>query len=277
MIILALLWLLSGSSLAGDTSLPAGNPRPDLFAELDSLLQAVVTPEGLVRYDLLRGSQNARLERVLTHFENFEAESLDTQDKKLAFWINAYNVRMLEHVVNAPLVRHILDDGYAEAFFETPVRVADLDLTLNEIEHVILRRQQGRPDLEALAVSHVEPRIHVAINCAAMSCPVLQREAFRAERIDVQLDEAMRQFVNSPRHFRRSGRKWRLSSILDWFGEDFEQSGSMGDYLLRYVSPENANARALTDLLKGRSIEQLRRDPNIEFYYDWSLNAASGR
>ena len=34
-----------------------------------------------------------------------------------------------------------------------------------------------------------EPRVHVALNCASKSCPPLNREAFRGDKLDRQLEK----------------------------------------------------------------------------------------
>ena len=41
-----------------------------------------------------------------------------------------------------------------------------------------------------------EPRVHVAVVCASVGCPMLRNEAFVAERLDAQLEDAMRRFLS---------------------------------------------------------------------------------
>ncbi len=87
-----------------------------------------------------------------------------------------------------------------------------------------------------------DPRIHAALNCASISCPRLQREAFEAARLDAQLDEAMSEFVGDPRHLRvhPETRMVELSKIFDWFSEDFldyeRSQGNSEPRLLDYVN-----------------------------------------
>ena len=82
-------------------------------------------------------------------------------------------------------------------------------VTLDDIEHQILRRELK------------EPRIHFAINCASVSCPPLPPEPYRAATLDTQLDEAARRYLASPEGLRVDGDTLRVSSILDWYGQDF--------------------------------------------------------
>ena len=75
-----------------------------------------------------------------------------------------------------------------------------------------------------------------------MGCPRLPREAFTADRLDEQLDAAMREFVADPRHVRvdEAGGIVHLSRIFDWFENDFieleERSGNDNPMLLDYIN-----------------------------------------
>ena len=63
---------------------------------------------------------------------------------------------------------------------ERMVRAAGRELTLDEVEHEIVRKEFR------------EPRIHFALVCAALSCPPLRREAYVGARLDAQLEEQAR-------------------------------------------------------------------------------------
>ncbi|GIV61782.1 MAG: DUF547 domain-containing protein [Rhodothermaceae bacterium] len=262
---------LPAESRAGDVP-----PAEDYAASLTSLLEQVVTDDGLVRYDLLRGPLNRDFRRVLKAIEDFDAARLLTQNERLAFWLNAYNVQMLQNVIETPAVQDILADGLDERFFRTPYRTAGQGITLDEIEHVILRRARFEERLAVFRLADLDPRIHVGINCAAVSCPRLRRVAFTADNVDTELDAAMRDFVNDPKHFRREGSTFLLSALLDWFGSDFEATGQpAGDYLLAFMSPDRPDYAALQGLFEGRSGADLRNHPNVRFVYDWTVNKAS--
>ncbi|QXD14728.1 DUF547 domain-containing protein [Rhodocaloribacter litoris] len=257
-------------SRAGDVP-PAG----DYEASLTSLLEQVVTGDGLVRYDLLRGPLNRDFRRVLKAVEDFDATRLLSQEARLAFWLNAYNVQMLQNIVETPAVRDIMADGLAERFFRTPYRTAGTGVTLDEIEHVILRGERFEERLAPFRLARLDPRIHVGLNCAAVSCPRLRRRAFTAENVDRELDAAMRDFTNDPKHFRREGDGFVLSALLDWFGSDFDATGRpAGDYLLSFMSPDRPDYAAFKALLAGRSAAAIRSRPDVRFVYDWTVNRA---
>jgi hypothetical protein len=127
------------------------------------------------------------------------------------------------------------------SFFQ--LTIAGKERTADEIEHDILRRRFG------------DPRVHFAIVCASTSCPKLRREAYRGERLDSQLDDQTRVFVDDPRRNDIRHHVLRLSMIFNWFESDFDAAaGSVVDFLRRY-----------------RPIEG---QPRVEYLeYDWSVNA----
>lgn len=191
-----------------------------------------------------------------------------SDEVQLAFWINAYNACMLDRVsANYPIRKNAgLVGSIRNAFADRPdnsvwqIRdvftgafcdVAGATRSLDEIEHEIIRPTWG------------EPRIHFAVNCAALSCPPLAAEAYVPERLEGQLDRAVRGLVENPEHFlidRSGAGSVTLNRVLDWYGDDFGGRDGLLDFFARYLPREDA--------------EFLRR-PGVEvrfFEYDWTLN-----
>ena len=281
-LLLAMLVLMAVPARPGHAQAPPPSragaiaPAADYAAVLTGLLERAVTEDGRVRYDLLRGPLRDDLRRVLKHVEEYDATRLTGHAEQLTFWLNAYNVQMLWHIVETPAVDDIVADGYADAFFETPLRTAGLGLTLNEIENVILRGEDGRAALAAYRLDRLDPRVHVGLNCAALACPPLPRAAFTPGTVDALLDAAFRAFVASPAHLRVEGDRVILSSILDWYGGDFDRPGlAAGDYLLRAMPPSRPGYARLRAVLAGRTAGQIRAHPAVTFAYDWRVNRAS--
>ncbi|MEM1128128.1 MAG: DUF547 domain-containing protein [Bacteroidota bacterium] len=284
--LLLLAWLLltgcefhSVSALNADDEAAsrAGNVTAvaDYEAALTTLLADVVSREGLVDYDALRGPRNEDLRRVLKAIEDFDPTQLRTDAQKMAFWMNAYNVQMLQHIVEHPAVQNIVDDGLAGTFFQTPYRTAGLSMSLDDLENVILRREDGPAPLVALRVDQLDPRLHVGLNCAAISCPRLRQRAFTVATLEAELETAMRDFVNGSAHFRAEGETVVLSSLLDWFGPDFDRPEAVaGDYLLSFMDSGRADYAALSATLGGRSSAALRNQPEVRYEYLWEVNAA---
>lgn len=255
----------------------AGNvaPAPDYETALTALLQQVVTDEGLVRYDLLQGTLNLDFRRVLKAIETFDATTLHTDEQKLAFWMNAYNVQMLQNIIETPQVDNIIDDGFGEAFFDTAFLTAGLGLSLNDIENGILRRQEKRADLTAFQPSRLDPRLHVGLNCAALSCPRLRRRAFTIDNLNTELDAALHDFATSPAHFRAEDDRLVISSLLDWYGPDFDHPDlPAGDLILRHMPSTRPGYVALQQAFAGRTSADLKALPNVTFEYLWDVNRA---
>ncbi|MGH8865563.1 MAG: DUF547 domain-containing protein, partial [Burkholderiales bacterium] len=111
-----------------------------------------------------------------------------------------------------------------------------------------------------------EPRIHFAIVCASQSCPKLQSQTNEADRLNAQLEQSARMFVNDPtkNRFDREHHVAYLSKIFEWFEPDFTaHAGALLDYVRRYVNDPELAADLATQPYR------------IEFLdYDWHLNGA---
>ena len=114
-----------------------------------------------------------------------------------------------------------------------------------------------------------EPRIHFAVNCAAVGCPGLRPEAFVGIKLEQQLEESAELFLSdSSRNYYSAGRLY-ISSIFNWYEEDFEQGwlgvNSVTEFLTHYTGVMALDADARSAIKKGQiRIRYLR--------YDWRLN-----
>jgi len=172
--------------------------------------------------------------------------------EQFAYWANLYNAVTVDLVLEAWPVQSVREIGgslFAPGPWRKPrIQIAGQELSLDDIEHGILRPIWR------------DPRVHYAVNCASLGCPNLDARAFRGEGLSEALDRAARAYVNHPRGARVEGGALRVSSIYDWFEEDFGGSDAgVIDHLRRY-----ANA-ALLDRLQG--VSRIAGDS-----YDWSLN-----
>ncbi|MFQ5450167.1 MAG: DUF547 domain-containing protein [Nitrospinaceae bacterium] len=206
---------------------------------------------------------------MVKRLETASLAELKTREEKLSFWINVYNILAVKMIVDHYPIKsikdvgsifnvgsisewdgvfdwdrffdgdHLLDwDHYSNwrSFFKSvwtrPAgKVAGKKRTLNDIEHEILRKMG-------------EPRIHMAIVCASVSCPDLRKEAYSPGRLDHQLDDQVKQFLANPGKGMRidlKNNRVYLSSIFDWFKEDFESQSGVIAFISRYVSPAGKN------------------------------------
>jgi hypothetical protein len=269
-----MLILLAASTLLSGTPLPAPTPGaelPDHGAFTEVLAEVVTIP--WVDYARLK-ERRGGLDAYLAQLAAVEPATLAAapREDQLAFWINAYNACMLRLVIDHyPIERRrvglfqrarIAVAGYPEnsvwqirdVFSRKHCAVAGAERSQDEIEHEIIR-----PTFD-------EPRIHFAVNCAALSCPVLWPEAYVADRLEEQLERAVRGLISAPAHFRLEpgqgggSATLRLNKVLDWYSGDFGGTEGLRAFFLPY--------------LEGRTLERVA-DPatRIAFFeYDWTLN-----
>ena len=187
-----------------------------------------------------------------------------TKPQQMAFLINAYNAFTVELILTKyPDLKSIKDLG---SLFSSPWKPTWIDLlgekvSLDGIEHERLRAR-GRYD---------DPRIHFAVNCASVGCPMLREEAFVAARLDAQLDQQTQRFMADRTRNRYSPSRGRLevSNIFDWYGEDFRLGHrgitSLQNYLAGFADVL-ADAPADRDRVRSTGLYIAFRD------YDWALN-----
>lgn len=173
---------------------------------------------------------------------------------QFSYWANLYNALTLQVVMEAYPVATIRDIDISPGLFSNGpwgkklIKVEGLSLSLDDIEHEILRKV------------FKDPRVHYAVNCASVGCPNLQKEAFVSARLNAQLDQAAKDYINSDRGVRIMRGKVALSKIYSWFQRDFGGSEEgVRRHISRYLTTEKA--------VKLRTIGSIDN-----YFYDWSLN-----
>ena len=228
----------------------------------DQVLQEYVDDQGLVRYAAL-AKDRAQLDAYVDSLGLYSPEShpdrFPSREHKLAYWINAYNAFTLRGVIDVYPIASVMDAFAASGFFNRQTFVAGgREMTLDHIENQIIRP------------IYQEPRIHFAVNCAALSCPQLDNRAFTAPDLDARLERGLTRFAQDPNHVRLQENRLYLSKVLDWYGEDFtawfpsdrpnpENMPTIVNYLHPYLPPDLA-----AELTANIAIEYSE--------YDWTLN-----
>ena len=229
------------------------------------------TPSGLNTFDYAAMSDAERqsLKGYIDSLTAMDPTKL-TRAQKIAYWSNLYNAVTIDVVADHMPIdsikeielrdtgQKIEDEGFftavAQVFtddgpWEAPlVTVNGTTLTLNNIEHLILRKMD-------------EPRIHYSINCASYGCPDLRKVPWVAASLDADLDEAAREYINHPRGVRQDENgKLIASSIYNWFKKDF---GGTNAGVIEHMRPFADEKTAVA--LEANNID--------EFEYDWTLNS----
>jgi hypothetical protein len=235
---------LAGAALGLLLLAQAAGAAPD-YALFDEVLLYNVR-NGYVDYDGVRA--HPKFSRFIAQLG--EPGTLPaSREETLALYINAYNAFAIQGIL----------DGYSPAgrlgryryFKRQKYQLLGESITLDTLEH-----QRLRPLGDA--------RVHFAIVCASISCPRLASGAYLPERLDRQLDEAARRFVNdnTRNRFDVAQKTAFLSQIFDWFEDDFAKSaGAVPKFIARHVDDAAVEAALLDGRLAIRYLP-----------YDWDLN-----
>ena len=200
--------------------------------------------EGLVDYVGLKADSKPLAQYLRQAGEVTELEFKSWEEKQqLAFLINLYNASTLQLILDHYPVQSIKKIGsvFKGPWDQPSVTLHGKKITLNDLEHGIIRKQYN------------DPRVHMALVCAAKGCPILRSEAYTAEKLDEQLDDQSRRYLATPAGLvidRKNGVA-SISAIFKWYGGDF---ASVPDFIEKHSE----------ESIKGLKIRYLA--------YDWSLN-----
>lgn len=245
--------------------------RPDreLYQAARQVQAEFIDAEGRrVDYERLRGSEAyERLRRAARRLPNCSLDSLEVRQARLAFWINLYNALILDAVVSYGIEDKIRPRFFLKAAYD----VCGLRFTADHIEHGVLRRNRPHPIFRLpmfpgddprrkAMLDELDPRVHLALNCAASSCPPI--EVYDPEEVDQQLDLACSAFINGDGvqvDWERG--VMHISRIFAWYEGDFGGREGVLAFIANYSRDEE-----LADLVRAGGFE-------LEYLpYDWSLN-----
>lgn len=171
--------------------------------------------------------------------------SVSKNDSKTyqAFWINAYNLSVIKGVVDNYPTKSPLDN---EGFFDkTTYSLAGKNITLNDIEHKLLRAQ------------FKDARFHFVLVCGALGCPPLINKAYLPNTLESQLQTQTKKALNGS-FLKVNTKKKRVeaSQIMEWYKDDFTKNGmSEIDFINKYR----------TEKLEGKY--------KLSYFpYNWNLN-----
>jgi hypothetical protein len=238
-------------------------------------LSAHVDGRGIVNYTGLKAHRKG-LDAFVSSLAALDPEAFGkwSDKEKIAFWINAYNALTLRVIIdNYPIKASFFS---ALRFPQNSIRqikgvwdevqfpVMGRNMTLDNIEHDTLRSQFD------------EPRIHVALVCAALGCPPLRNEPYISAKLESQLDDQARRFFKDPEKFRWDREEGRvyLSSIFKWFGGDFVKAYGSGKGFPGKGETERAVLNFSSNYVDQDVKSYLEKGGYSISYlpYDWSLN-----
>ncbi len=215
--------------------------------------------DGLVNYSAVR-EDPALFEEMVSQLENVKKEEYNrwSQDEKMAFWINAYNIEAVTLALDNYSLKRSLGiqalrypansiQQIPDVWNQEVLSIVGKKVSLNFVENEILRKE------------FQDPRIHFAIVCASLGCPVLRHEPYVSDGLGSQLDDAVAKFLQDGKRINYDAHRntFYLSPIFKRFKQDFEKAGGSIAFIKKQL-PQNKN------LPGSDKIQWLD--------YDWSLN-----
>lgn len=250
------------------------------YRDYAAVLKGYVDDTGMVDYRVLKANPE-KLDSLLQSLSKLDPNAYGkwSEPRKVAFWLNAYNAFTLKAIIdNYPIKPSFFRSAVypknsirqiAGVWDELTFNVMGQDLTLEYIEHEILRKQFS------------EPGIHMALVCAAMGCPSLRNEPYFGNRLCDQLDDQARKFLGDPQKFRIDRRKGvlYLSPIFKWFGKDFVDKYAAKKKHAGKGESESAVLNFLTEHVDESEADLIASAKfKIKYLeYDWALNEQQAR
>ncbi|MCJ7777582.1 MAG: DUF547 domain-containing protein [Sedimentisphaerales bacterium] len=245
------------------------------------ILNNYVNDNGSVNYDMLR-RKRSELITVLEKFDKLTPAEYNswTKEDRIAFWINAYNMQMLNIIVkNYPIkpsrvfsvlwgpksIRHIEGD-IGGVWNNYKFIVMDEEFTLSDIEKRLFNKEFD------------EPRVLFALSRASLSGPPLRREPYYGHKLHSQLDDQTKKFLANPRGFRidKNAGVVYLSALLQptWFGSEFVSKYATDKKFKDKGTETRAVLNFITNYISPQDVSFLEVENYSVSYiaYDWTLN-----
>jgi hypothetical protein len=209
------------------------------FKAADSFFKTY-TQNGSVAYKEI-ASNNKELTVIMDLAKEVTLSAADVNTIQ-SFWINAYNISVIQGIVSNYPIKSPLDK---KGFFDkTTYTLAGEKITLNDIENKKLRAAFG------------DARFHFVLVCGAKGCPPIIAEAYMPTKLDSQLERQTKKALNNNNFIKVSKNKVAFSEIFKWYKEDFVTNGNELQFLNIYRT------------------DKVSEDAKITYYsYDWRLNS----
>lgn len=205
----------------------------------NAILKSNVSTSGKVNYSGMK-SKLSDIESYISTLESLSDQSTWNRNEKLAYWINLYNAATVRLILQNYPTSSITNINGGIPWDKKVVTISEKTYSLNQIENDIIR-----PTFN-------EPRIHFAVNCAAVSCPKIMNSAFTADKLNYQLTKQAKSFINGAKNSITES-SIEISKIFEWYAADF--GSSIIEYLNKY------------------STTTINSDATITYNeYDWNLN-----
>ncbi len=225
-------------------------PWQEFLAKYDHTTR---TGNNLIDYTYVTKEDKKTLQQYLNYLSNIKIEHYN-RNVQLAYWINLYNALTVQTVLEHYPIKSILDINTSPGWFSRGpwdaklIRVDNIQLSLNDIEHRIVRPIWN------------DPRAHFALNCASLGCPNLQQTAYTGENVYQLLNIGAKEYVNSKKGVSIERGKLIISKIFKWYEADFGGNDQdVINFLKLFAEPP----------LRSKLMQIHKISDSV---YDWSLN-----
>lgn len=269
-----LLSLLLFTLLVSLSPLSQADVVSTVFSDYQTLLEKHLSEKDLANDGLVSAfdyqealddeASMALLEDQRQALKGFDLSKIDDREKANAFWLNAYNFFMIAHILeerpDGKLIESVWDYGGRYNPFRKSVFERDLfeingeKYSLDTMEKGILLGD------DYWDKGWADARVHFAVNCASVGCPPLRTDIYTPGNVDELFAENTRRALNTEHHLKVDGDTLYLSSLFDWYEDDYKrEAGSVRDWIREHADE--------------RIIEKMKDSNRIRYIdYDWDLN-----
>jgi len=245
------------------------------------VLKSFVDENGMVDYKTL-SRKRLDLKSLFDDFDQLDPNEYNkwSKEDKMALWINAYNIQMLDIIArNYPIkpisrfhsvlwgpnsVRHIEGTWTRYKFL-----VMDEVFTLSEIEERFFRKE------------FQEPRVFLALTRASLSSPPLRNEPYYGYKLYKQLDDQVRKFLANPSAFSMDKEKGKV-----YLSALFQKTFYGGQFVGKYgtdkkFKQKETETAAVLNFISNYVSEEVKSYLELGNYtvqfigYNWTINDGS--
>ena len=241
--------VLSGCSVLVTVPAAPASGHPSALAAYARTLERFVNERGEVDFKALERDRSD-LDVYVRYIADTPLQSFSGHNEKLAHLINSYNALSMFNVISSGFPESHAGLAKVRFFALRRLTIGGEPISLYDYENHVIRPLG-------------EPRVHFALNCSAVSCPVLPRRPFSAGALDAELEREARAFFARPENYRADHHEKvvYLNEILRFYSEDFAP----------------AHGKSLLDFANRYAPHPVPADYGVRFTpYDWTV-ADSGR
>jgi hypothetical protein len=249
--VLPLMWMGGCSNLVAIPDAPVFVNSEQAIAAYARVLAHFVNERGEVAFTALK-ADHKDLDDYIAYIAHTSASEFVNPNERLAHYLNSYNALSMYNVLASGIPESNAGIAKVEFFVLRKFIIGKQEMSLNDYETDIIRPLG-------------DPRVHFALNCSSLGCPILPRKPFTGLNLSAELDYEARKFLSEARNVRLEPKQGTLylSEILSFYSKDFVKPPAIPNlitYINQYVSTP------------------IPLDYEIKFIdYDWTIANSSRR